>query len=482
MRAFETGCYGNAAVRTPSLDRLAAQGVRFETAVSNTPVCMAARSALLSGQYARTCNGYLENDWTSTGGKGLGALEPEWPEEKRGARLPGTTLPEALGRAGYRCQAVGKWHIRPSPRAVGFDGSVLPLNNHRHSGQSFRVDGGAPTPFDGFSPQGEIEAVERYLAGRAGQPDPFFLYYNIMPPHMPLGDMPERYRALHAPDQIDLRPNVEIDGRLPHSEEWFRIYLWDYAYYHHREGHTLDLPAGFDIRALTALYYGAVAWVDDTVGRLLRALEANGLAKNTILVFTSDHGDNLGSHHRWNKGVLLEESIRVPLLWRFPGRWAPGVNRSQAAGLVDIMPTLLEACGVEAPDGVQGQSLLPLLGGERDRLERDWAFIETPASLHGDGCTEIGVRTPTHLCGMRLEAGGRRVADPDYMFHDLGRDPYQLDNLAAPGRTSALQTRLKQRLLAWHRDTPWLEEPDCGPDRTRLFDADGLPRPGADHT
>ena len=478
LRAFESGCYGNRAIRTPHLDRLAASSMRFETAVTSNPICMPARSSLMSGQYSRTCNGHLDNDSVSTGGRGLHTLEPEFPERERGAHLPGGTLSEALRAAGYQSSAIGKWHIRPSPEAIGFDHSVLPLNNHRHTRQQFMIDGGTPVAIDGFSVEREIEKVEGFLADRAGagaaSQAPFFLYYSIMPPHMPLGDMPEKYLNMYSPDEISLRPNVELDGRLPVSDEWFKIYLWDYVYYHYREAHTLELPAAFDVRALTALYYGAVTWVDDVVGRMLRSLEANGLADDTIVIFTSDHGDNLGSHHQWNKSTLLEESIRIPMLYHFPGRWEAAVNRSQVASIIDIMPTVLDACGLEPGEHLQGQSLLPILTGERGALDRDWSFIET-LSKAGRDLAEIGIRTPSHLYGMRLDSQGR-VGDANFCFYDLDRDPYEFDNMVGTNRASDLQAELKQRLLNWHEHTGWLTDPDCGPERTHLFDQNGMPR------
>ncbi len=123
----------------------------------------------------------------------------------------------------------------------------------------------------------------------------------MMPPHMPLGDMPEKCLNMYALEEIPLRANVAPDGRLPASDDWFKIYLWDYVYYHYLEPHTLKLPIDFDVRALTALYYGAVAWVDDMLGRMLQSLEANGLADDPIVIFTSDHGDTLGSHRRWKR-------------------------------------------------------------------------------------------------------------------------------------------------------------------------------------
>ncbi|NKB69112.1 MAG: sulfatase-like hydrolase/transferase [Candidatus Latescibacteria bacterium] len=479
LRAFSTGCYGNPWVRTPHIDGLAAQSVRFANAITNNPVCMAARSALLSGQYSRSCTGQLGNDFATTNGKGWGAIEPECPEADRGAHLPGITLPEALQQTGYQTAAIGKWHIRPAPAAVGFDHSILPLTNHRHSQQQYSIDGAAPKAAAGFGPEREIEWVEAFLADRGKTPDtPFFLYYNIMPPHMPLGDMPDHYLGLYDPRQIPLRPNVSPQDKLPWDEEWFKIYLWDYIYYHYRQPHTLELPAGFDIKVLTALYYGAVAWVDDLVGRLLHSLQAYGLDENTIVVFAADHGDNLGSHHQWNKGMLLEESTRIPLLCRFPDRWPAAVNHTQVAALIDIMPTLLEACGQPIPEHVQGQSLLPILTDQCPALKRNWACIETSSSSTGKGHTEIGLRTPRHLYGMRLETGSGQLVDADFCFYDLASDPYQFSNQMGAANSADTQARLKQSLLAWHQHTPWLEHPDSGPDRSHLFDPNGLPRPG----
>jgi choline-sulfatase len=475
LRAFETGCYGNEVIRTPHIDQLAANSVRFEVAVTSNPVCMAARSGVMSAQHSRSCTGHLENDCADTGGKGYGVLEPEFPERDRGAHLPGTTLPEALSAAGYQCAAIGKWHIRPAPEALGFEHSVLPLCNHRHSNQQFMIDGAAPVAIDGFNVEREIDKVEEFLAGAASA-NPFFLYYSIMPPHMPVGDMPEQYLDMYAPQDVPLRPNVERDGRLPVSEEWFKIYLWDYVYYHYREPHTLELPADFDIRKLTALYYGAVTWVDDMVGRMMRSLQANGLADDTIVIFTSDHGDNLGSHHLWNKGVLLEESIRVPMLYHCRGRWAAAVNRDQVASTIDIMPTILDACGLELPEGLQGQSLLPILSAERTALDRSWSFVETSRSSAGQGLTEIGIRTPSHLYGMCLDAQSHALVDADYCFYDLEQDPYEFDNMVGTGRAADLEGELKQRLLDWHEQTDWLTDPDCGPDRSHLFDENGMPR------
>ncbi|MXZ21326.1 MAG: sulfatase-like hydrolase/transferase [Caldilineaceae bacterium SB0665_bin_25] len=444
LRAFEVGCYGNSVIRTPNIDRLAREGIRFEHAVSTDPVCMPARSSLISGQYARTCMGALGN--ASVPDERGRPIVASWPLQDR-VHLPDATIAEQFKAAGYDTALIGKWHIHSAPEIVGFDYTLYPRVNHRHTGQEFVRDGGRPQLVDGFSVDYEIENVLSYLA--ADRDNPFFLYYSISPPHMPLADAPEEYLDMYDPDEVPLRPNVFKDGEIAFDENWFKVYLWDFLYYSQKLPHTLDLPDGFDLRTLTALYYGLTTWVDDMVGRMMEGLRANGLLENTIVVFTSDHGDNLGSHHRFNKGLLIEESIRIPMIFHAPWLWDAAVNRTQVAQLVDIMPTLLDASGSPVPGHVQGRNLSPILTGARQQLDEYWGFIET-----SDG--EIGVRTPTHLLGRRaLRSDGSAEQEPTSFF-DLQDDPYEMNNLAGTSRQSQTLAELDDLLNAWDMCTPWM--------------------------
>ena len=183
----------------------------------------------------------------------------------------------------------------------------------------------------------------------------------------------------------------------------------------------------------------------------MAGLRANGLLDNTIVVFTSDHGDNLGSHHRFNKGLLIEESIRIPMIFHAPWLWEAGVNSSQVAQIVDVMPTVLEASGCAAPAHVQGRSLTPILTGEQQQLEENWGFIETSGG-------EIGIRTPTHLLGGR--ATGREGEDGERpnSFYDLREDPFEMNNLAGTGQQTKTEAELDALLTAWDRSTPWMNQ------------------------
>ena len=444
LRASEVGCYGNPVIHTPNIDRLAQEGVRFEHAISNNPVCMPARSCLLSGEYSRTCMGSLGND-VERDAQGR-AILPEYPVSRR-VHLPDPTLPEQLRSIGYETALIGKWHVKPAPLLVGFDHAVFPRVHHRYTGQTFIEDSGEGEVVDGYSLDYEAERVARYLS--TTREKPFFLFYNISPPHMPVDDAPERIRRMYSPAEVPLRPNVFIDGQVAYDENWFKIYLWDFLYYQEHLPHTRRIPEGFDLRHLTALYYGMTTWVDEMVGRLMQGLRVNHLDESTILVFVSDHGDNLGSHHTFNKDTLMEESIRIPLIFHAPGRLSPRLVNTQVAQIVDVMPTLLALCGVAAPTPVQGRNLLPCLTGEQLTVSDGCAYIETSQG-------QIGVRSPMHLFGLQLDSAHQPLTRHGF-FYDLRQDPYEVKNLFGTPEQVEIANTLQASLEVWNQHTPWLK-------------------------
>jgi len=452
LRAFETGCYGSPTVQTPNVDRLASQGTRFETAVSNNPVCMPARSIVLSGQYSRTCASL--NNFNVGGLNGM----PEYPFPDR-PHLPQQTLPETLREAGYHTAAIGKWHVHSWPHDIGFDHYLIPRVHHCHSGQSYTENGGIEFVPDDWSVDFESNYLADYLEGLAGSDQPFYLYYNISPPHMPVADMPDEFLRMYSKDQVELRPNVP--DSIHNADWWFRVYRWDFRHYRFGLPEADEAPADFDLRDLIALYWGATTWMDAAVGRMLDELDRHGLADDTVVVFCSDHGDMLGSHDRFNKGCHFEEATRVPMMLRGPGVQAGAVNTQQVASLVDLPQTLLDLAGVDAPGHMQGQSLAPICRGERDALDRPHAFVETQA----DG---IGIRTPTHSLSIAnpRDAEGlpvhRELADHPQRFFDLTRDPYERSDLSQDPSHASLRNDLLTHLHDWHHATPWRDPTDQG--------------------
>jgi choline-sulfatase len=293
--------------------------------------------------------------------------------------------------------------------------------------------------------------VESYLEQRSGLDDPFFLYYSISPPHCPVADGPEEYLNMYSPDEVPLRPNVDLDTPLPNEHYWWRTYRHDFRYYHLHLPYTEELPEGYGLRELIAQYYGMTTWMDAAVGRMLRALDRTGLAENTIVLFTSDHGDNLGSLGLWQKGGPNEESARIPYVWRWPrGLQGGQVPQQAVASLVDIAPTLIELAGGSAPACMGGQSLAPVLGGATEGLSREGAFIECGGS--------VAIRTATHMCFLPRDHETGALAVTATQFYDLIADPYELNNLAGTDAQQDVRRSLEAQLRAFDEQTPWMTE------------------------
>ncbi len=438
LRAFEVGCYGNPVVHTPNMDRLAAEGLRVETAVSNFPVCMPARSVMLSGQYNRTCTGGASN--VSYPGRQGDFNMPEYPDYGR-PHLPDPTLPEVLRDQGYQTAVIGKWHIHSWPHEVGFDHYLIPRVHHCHSGQLFTEDGEAEFSPSGFSVDYEAKRVEAFL--QQPHKKPFFLYYSISPPHNPLRDAPDKYLTMYDPSEIPLRPNIDLSQPLKDQDYWFKVYRWDFRYYNLHLPYAEYLPPDYDLRQLIAEYYGLTTWVDDCLGRVLAVLDETGLAENTIVIFTSDHGDNLGSNGLVQKGGPNEEAIRIPLILRGPGTDIQGkrVISESVASLVDLPPTILARSGICTPDHFQGQDMLD--------PKREHAFTETRFG--------IGIRTLRHLYFLPFLEKSNLAEAPQFFF-DLETDPYQMNNLAGTGQQYKTASDLNHILRQWHQHIPWMAE------------------------
>ena len=202
---------------------------------------------------------------------------------------------------------------------------------------------------EGFMPQAASDKMREFI--RSHRDRPFFLNYWMSPPHMPIGpgNLPDKYRGTYGRDDVVLRDNVYgPDGQLSHDEWWFKVYTkWDY-FWRTRDGSPDApgdaLPPGFDLRDLTAYYCEAVTCADDLGGRnILAALDEQGIADNTIVILSADHGELLGNHGTYNKDRLYEEAIRVPIIYRYPLGFGPGESDRQVASNVDVAPTILDS-------------------------------------------------------------------------------------------------------------------------------------------
>lgn len=411
--AYVIGAYGNHQVHTPNLDRLAAGGMRFDRAFCSSPVCTAARDSFITGRYPRTI--------------GVTELSTPLPESER-------TLAHVLKRAGYDTAAIGKMHFN-SQHNYGFDlrqdlggyDSMLAKRGKRPIPANVAVQ----PPWKPFKdpariwlnsddlPVGLVDAdmdatyfveeANRFLSQK--RPKPFFLMVSFYEPHSPYRFPVDYQKRLQPADFVAPAVGPEDLGQIP-------------AVFRH-------LTAA-DKAGSTAAYYTSVEYLDHKVGDLLAALERSGHARDTLVLYTADHGYLLGQHGRFEKHCSYEEAIRPPLLLRCPGVTQPGMTTSALVEFVDVFPTVLNLCGVDVPENVQGRSLVPLLKGQV-KTHRHEVFIEYAPN------EEAAVRDERWK--LIFERGKRRRRDGydtglplpgrTIRLYDLQTDPNEMHNVAA---------------------------------------------------
>ncbi len=404
LRASATGYGGDPNVSTPHLDRLAGESVNFRNAVSVAPVCTPYRAALLTGRFP-TSTGMFLND----------------------VHLPAAevTLAEVMKAAGYVTGYIGKWHLDghgrssyiPPERRQGFDYWKGAECDHNYN-RSHYYTGTSPEKlfWEGYDAYAQTKDAQAYLRDRArasGQPFCLFLSYGT--PHFPHATAPARLKAKYPPAQIRFLPNV------PPDQQNEKVRLEAQGYYAHIEA------------------------LDQCVGELLRTLEETGLRGNTLFVFTSDHGEMLGSHgiRPYTKQVPYDESARVPFLLRFPPAHG-GAGRVVATPLTtpDIMPTLLRLAGLPVPASCEGRDLSALVTGQvRELPEHDALYLGVaPFAGKVDNTPYRAIRTSRYTYVRRLEG--------PWMLFDDQADPYQLNNLVGQPSHSALVEAMDRRLSA----------------------------------
>jgi arylsulfatase A-like enzyme len=387
-RSISLGCYGDDQVMTPGFDAFAKQGARFTSAVANTPLCRPYRASLMSGTWGHR-NGMLTN--TSTRNFGVEGQRQWNPGE-----LP--LLGETFRDAGYRCGYVGKWHLgeanlAPGPMRFGFDDrwavGVKPVHDYKRwtyfTGKDQSVSGEG-----GFRPAMEANLALDFIdAATADDAErPWLCMLSWGPPHDPFIP-PAKYR--HYSD-ITLPPNVPLDGDAESIA---------------RE----ELP----------LYYGLIEAIDHQFSRLMKQLDARGLADNTIVIYTSDHGNMMGAFDYLGKEMPYHESTGVPFLLRWPGKVEAASIYSTPFGAPDIFPTLVGLTGIDRPEGIDGTDLSAGILGQANAPGQDAAYLaawDTPVTPWPGW---RGVRTERYLYARRQ--------DRPWMLFDLQEDPWQQHDL-----------------------------------------------------
>jgi arylsulfatase A-like enzyme len=385
-RAQATSWNGDGNVATPVLDRLASESVSFDAAVSNLPVCCPARASMMTGQYPLT-HGVFINDVE---------LKPN-----------GETLGQTFKTAGYRTGFIGKWHLHGSPdgnygrrltpvppdKRFGFDywKACECTHDYNHS-LYYEGDDTTPKYWSGYDALSQTEDAAAFIQHSAKEREPFFLCLSLGPPHFPLNTAPEEFRERYRTRAVTLRPNVPQD-KQPEAVK--------------------------DLRG----YYSHMAALDVCFARLLHSLEQSGIADDTIVVFLSDHGDMMLSQGLTTKLHPWDESIRVPLLIRYPrllGR--KGSRRTTPFNMPDLMPTLLTLAGLPIPDSVEGS--------DRMRGESSASLLMLPVPI-----TEALRYGFAEYRGLRSERYTyiRSIGGP-WLLYDNQKDPYQMHNLIAANK------------------------------------------------
>jgi len=379
-RASATGYAGDPNVRTPNLDRLAKESQNFRNAVSVLPVCTPYRAALMTGRYP-TSTGMFLND----------------------AHLPDGELcmAEILAAAGYATAYIGKWHLDgqgrdayiPPARRQGWKYWKAAECDHNYNHSHYYTGTSEVKQYwEGYDAFAQTKDAQQYLRDRARTDQPFTLFIAYGSPHFPHATAPDEFKALYPPEKIKLPPNVPAEMQAKARQE--------------AQG-----------------YYAHCSAVDRCVGDLLGTLAETGLATNTIFVFTSDHGETLGSHgvRPANKQVAWSESAQVPLLMRIPG--VGGRTVKTPLTTPDILPTLLGLAGEKIPESAEGEDLSPVIRTGRDADRAALYMCVSPFAL------SVSPKLLKEYRAIRTDRYTYvRSLDGPWMMFDDENDPYQVNN------------------------------------------------------
>ena len=439
-RADAMGCAGDSIVQTPNLDRLAAEGVRFARAHCTSPLCMPSRASITTGLYPHN-HGVLDNS--------VGNLMPQFP-----------TVMRALQQAGYHTAGIGKFHyllhhnisdvdeLHERMLPFGFD-ELLETEGKEvseiHKGpwtrylaehdleQVHRDDYRArrtqhPAWYSGPSPLGEEHHEDAFISrqtidwidGYDGD-RPFFLWTGWVGPHVPW-DAPGRFASMYDPDLFSAPPDDDLSG-VPATvrQKAARFKLGE--------------ATPREIAEMRASYYGLISHIDWHIGQIIDALERRNLLDNTVIIYSTDHGEMLGEHRLIQKSVFYEGAVRVPLIIRYPARVQSGTSDALVE-LLDLTPTILELAGTEPLRTCEGRSLLPLL--------------ERPAAVPADwrDCVYSELKGEHMIRTDRYKYTYRKGEARQELF-DLRDDPDELRNRAGDAAYEEIERGLRDRLLTW---------------------------------
>jgi choline-sulfatase len=432
LMPFLMGAYGHPVVQTPNLDRMVERGVRFDAAYSPCPLCAPARASLMTGDYV-SHNKVWDN---------ASPLSSDYP-----------TLAHYLTLVGYDTVTSGKMHYAGPDQLHGLrrrlttdiypasyawtptarraqENRVLDRRQHANGYRLPNVGVTHWTKFLAHDKEVQFRALEYLRARRTDQcehsDEPFFLCVSFHCPHDPF-KVPKDLWELYEGAEIEL-PQYPANMEETYSamDRWLNAY-------HGTD--RIDIRSPESLTALRRSYYGLVTWIDRKVGELVEALDRLELSDNTIVIFTSDHGDMLAEKNMVQKRSFYEFSSRVPMIVRFPDGWKAGTTCPQPVSLIDLAPTLMELAGIKEWLPMDGQSLLPCIeGGMEGRI----AFSESHTNGVYEPCFMVRKGKFKYIY-IRNEEG---------QLFDLEADPGEWNNLCGDPEHAVVEAELRAYILA----------------------------------
>jgi len=422
--------YGSRVNKTPHLDRLAREGMRFDNCFVTNSICGPSRAVILTGLYSHL------NGFTRNGQKFDGSQQ---------------TVAKLMQKAGYQTAMIGKWHLGVEP--TGFDyWHVLPGQGAYYN--PAMIEMGRRTKHEGYTTDIITDITLDFLKNRREANKPFLVMYQHKAPHrnwQPGPKHKEMYSDQEIPEPVTFNDDYRTRGRAAHEqamtiEKHLRVpYDTKIKPPPELEGQALKK---WKYQRYMQDYLRCVASVDDNVGRVLDYVDSSGLANNTVVVYTSDQGFYLGDHGWFDKRFMYEQSLRTPLIVRWPGEIEPGSVNDDIALNLDFAETFLDLAGAEIPQKMQGRSLVPLLQGSAPddwRKSMYYHYYEFPGA-HSVR-RHYGVRTERYKLIHFYNIG-------EWELFDLKEDPHELNNIYASadaGLVKDLKVEL-DRLQAQYQD------------------------------
>lgn len=423
--------YGSNLIKTPGIDRLAKEGMRFTNCFTINSLCAPSRAALITGKYS-CVNGVLK----------IGDQLDEKQE----------TFPMILQQSGFQTALIGKWHLETEPQGFNYF-SVLPGQGQyfdcpmKQKGYPWLNGNKGGIPTKGYITDVITDQAIDWLK-QTNSEKPFMLMINHKAPHTP-HSYPEKYSGLYASHDLPVPKTFDDDfggknaGLKDGNAGFSRL---DHIYPDH---FTEKIPSGMNIvdykmwafQAFFKGYLRLVASLDDNIGRLLKYLDESGLSENTIVIYTSDNGFFLGEHGLFNKMWMYDESIRLPLIVRYPHVVKAGSVNKDLVSILDFAPTLLEFADIKIASTLQGSSIKPLLV---DKKPKNW---RTAIYYHYFNQFEVpeheGIRTNKYkLIRFLAHTGSSSFGE----MYDLSDDPGERKNLFYNPEFRAIKNRLEKNL------------------------------------